>query len=234
MIGVGNLTELTEADTTGIDAMLTGIISELRIGNLLATEVNPHCRSVVCELDLARRMMHRARAEGSLPKQISGGLSALHEPKPFPCGPDEIRAAARKVKDRNFLIQVSGDAIRIYNREGHHCASDPFDLYPHLEVEQDGAHVSYLGVELARAQIALRLGRRYSQENMLDRGAHLRLPRKIAPASRPRLQPRGSGRVPAIRQLHRERADAESALDELRNPCGCGPFTTAASSAAAS
>ncbi len=173
MMGVGNLTELTEADTTGINAILTGIMSELRIGNLLATEVSPHCRSVVRELDLARRMMFRAREEGSLPKQISGGLSALHDRKPFPYGADEIRAAALEVKDRNFRIQVSRDAIHIYNREGHHCASDPFDLYPDLDVEQDGAHAFYLGVELARAQIALQLGKRYSQDNMLDWGCAL-------------------------------------------------------------
>jgi dihydropteroate synthase len=173
MMGVGNLTELTEADTTGINAMLTGIMSELRIGNLLATEVSAHCRSVIRELDLARRIMFRAREEGSLPKQISGGLSALHERKPFPYEPDEIRSAALEVKDRNFRIQVSRDAIHVYNRDGHHCASDPFDLYPQLDVEQDGAHAFYLGVELARAQIALQLGKRYAQDNPLDWGCAL-------------------------------------------------------------
>jgi dihydropteroate synthase-like protein len=188
MMGVGNLTELTEADTTGINAMLTGIMSELRIGNLLATQVSPHCRSVVRELDLARRIMYRAREEVGLPKQISGGLSALHERKPFPYGPDEIRAAALEVKDRNFRIQVSREAIHIYNREGYHCASDPFDLYPHLDVEQDGAHAFYLGVELARAQIALQLGKRYSQDNLLDWGCAL----APSPEDRTRFAPEGT------------------------------------------
>jgi dihydropteroate synthase-like protein len=188
MMGVGNLTELTDADTTGINAILTGIMSELRIGNLLATEVSPHCRSVVRELDLARRMMFRAREEGSLPKRISGGLSALHERKPFPSAPEETRAASLEVKDRNFRIQVSRDANHIYNRDGHHCASDPFELYPRLDVEQDGAHAFCLGVELARAQIALQLGKRYSQDNPLDWGYAL----AQSPEDRTRFAPEGS------------------------------------------
>ena len=40
MMGVGNLTELTEADTTGINALLFGIVSELRVSAVLATEVS--------------------------------------------------------------------------------------------------------------------------------------------------------------------------------------------------
>ena len=46
MMGTGNLTELTEADTSGINAMLCGIISELDINHVLATEVSPHACSV--------------------------------------------------------------------------------------------------------------------------------------------------------------------------------------------
>ena len=37
MMGVGNLTELTEADTTGLNALLLGIMSELRITHEIAT-----------------------------------------------------------------------------------------------------------------------------------------------------------------------------------------------------
>ena len=49
-------------------------------------------------------------------------------------------------------------------------AQDAFSLYPKLGVEADGAHAFYLGVELARAEIAWRLGKRYVQDEPLAWG----------------------------------------------------------------
>lgn len=173
MMGVGNLTELTEADTCGINALLFGMISELRAAAVLTTQVSPHCRTAVREADLARRIMYRARTEGSLPKQLHGGLTGLHERKPFPYNSTDIAQAAAAVKDRNFRIQVAEDGMHVYNRDLHDTASDPFDLFPKLGVESDGGHAFYLGVELARAEIALQLGKRYTQDQPLRWGAAL-------------------------------------------------------------
>ncbi|MCP5304522.1 MAG: dihydropteroate synthase [Chromatiaceae bacterium] len=173
MMGIGNVTELTEADTCGINAVLFGIVSELRVAAVLTTQVSPHCRSAIREADLARRIMYRAREDGTLPKLLHGGLTGLHERKPFPYDRREIERAAEAVKDRNFRIQVADDGIHIYNRELHRIADEPFSLFPHLEVAQDGGHAFYLGVELARAEIALRLGKRYTQDQPLRWGAAL-------------------------------------------------------------
>jgi dihydropteroate synthase-like protein len=170
MMGTGNLTELTEADTAGINTLLLGVASELGIGQVLTTQVSPHCRSVIRELDLARRVLYRARADASLPKMLHGGLTAVHERKPFPYTADEIRAAALRVRDPSFRIQASEEGIHIYNRDGVHSARDPFALFPHLAVEDDGGHAFYLGVELARAEIAHRLGKRYTQDQPLGWG----------------------------------------------------------------
>ncbi|WP_078119738.1 DUF6513 domain-containing protein [Thiosocius teredinicola] len=171
MMGVGNLTELTEADTCGINALLFGIISELHAKAVLTTEVSPHCRSAVREADLARRVMFRAREEQTLPKRLHPGLTGLHERKPFPYSTAEIDEAAAAVKDRNFRIQVNDDGVHIYNREMKQVVADPFDAYPQLGVDDDAGHAFYLGVELARAQIALQLGKRYTQDNPLTWGA---------------------------------------------------------------
>lgn len=170
MMGIGNLTELTEADTTGIQALLMGLISELRITNVLTTQVSPHCRSAIREADRARRIMYWARQQNSLPKQIDGGLSVLHELRPFPYGIDAIRELAAEIRDPNFRIQVSDEGIHLYNRDGLMTFEDPFDFFPHLKVEQDGSHAFYLGVELARAQIARQLGKRYVQDQPLRWG----------------------------------------------------------------
>jgi dihydropteroate synthase len=171
MMGVGNLTELTDADTSGINALLMGIISELRVGAILATEVSPHARRAVREADWARRIMFAAREDNSLPRDYSGALMTTHARRPFPDTPQEIAEVASTVRDSNFRIQVAEDGVHIYNRAGHHVAGDPFDLYPQLGVETDGGHAFYLGVELARAQIAWQLGKRYAQDEELDWGA---------------------------------------------------------------
>ena len=48
---------------------------------------------------------------------------------------------------------------------------EPFQFYEKLGVEEDSSHAFYLGVELARAEIAWSLGKRYAQDRGLDWGA---------------------------------------------------------------
>lgn len=170
MMGLGNLSELTHADTLGLNTLLMGIVSELEIAAVLTTEVSPHCRTVVRELALARRIMHAARADGMPPRHVDEGLLALHSRRPFPYSAMEIAEFAAEIRDPNFRIQVADDGIHVYNREGHHVAADPYDLFPHLGVEHDGGHAFYLGLELGRAQIAHQLGKRYEQDQELDWG----------------------------------------------------------------
>ena len=170
LMGVGNLTELTGADTTGITALLMGVVSELRIGAVLVVRVSPHCRRAVHEADLARRIMFAAREENSLPVGIDDGLMGLHDRRPTPYSPGEIAELAALVQDPSFRIQVSEAGLHVFNRDGHHIGDEPFALFPKLGVEADGPHAFYLGVELARAHIAHRLGKVYTQDQELDWG----------------------------------------------------------------
>jgi len=170
IMGIGNLTELTHADSAGTNALLLGMISELEIGHVLATEVSEHCRCAIREADLARRIMYASRIDSIPPKGYDNGLMALHERKPFPYSDEEIQEFAVNIKDPNFRIQVNDTGIHTYNRDGLHSATDPYDMYPKLNVESDGGHAFYLGVEHARAQIAWQLGKRYEQDEELDWG----------------------------------------------------------------
>ena len=174
LMGTGNVSELTDADTPGIHALLLGIMAELDIRALLTTQVSPHCRSAVREIDMARRIMFAAREAQSLPRDWSDALLGLRHRKPFPYGETEIATMAGGVKDPNFRVQVSQAGMHIFNRDGLHTATDPFELWPHLKLEQDGGHAFYLGVELARAQIAWQLGKRYSQDEELAWGCMTR------------------------------------------------------------
>ncbi|GAB4266345.1 MAG: DUF6513 domain-containing protein [Methylomicrobium sp.] len=170
MMGVGNITELTHADTVGMNALLLGICSELDIDAILATEVSKHACRAIKEADLARRIMHAAKKDNRLPKHIDSGLMALHETAPFPYSLEEIKALAGEITDPSYRIQTSAEGFHIFNRDGFHSATDPFDLYPKLGVENDGGHAFYLGVELARAEIAWQLGKRYNQDEALQWG----------------------------------------------------------------
>jgi len=171
LMGTGNLTELTDADSSGVTAVLLGICSELHIRNLLVVQVSPHTRRTIQEHDAARRMMFAARADASLPRDYGAGLLQIHDRRPFANAPGEIAALAAEIKDDSFRIEVADDGIHVYNRRGHHVAQDAMSLYPKLGVAADGAHAFYLGSELMKAEIAWRLGKRYAQDAPLGWGS---------------------------------------------------------------
>jgi dihydropteroate synthase-like protein len=187
LMGTGNLTELTDADTSGITAILLGICSELTIRNLLVVQVSPHTRRTIKEHDAARRIMYAARADSSLPQDYGTALLQIHDKKPFPNTPPEIAEIASAVTDNNFRIEVAEDGIHVYNRQGHHVEQDAFALFEKLDVANDGAHAFYLGAELMKAEIAWRLGKRYAQDEPLDFGSAI----DVAAEDRTRLKAAG-------------------------------------------
>ena len=170
LMGIGNLTELTDADSTGVNALLFGIVAELGISDVLVVQASPHCRTAIREADRARRIMHAAMTTGRLPVGIDPGLMALRDRRPFPTSSAEIAETASRIRDANYRIEVAPDGIHIYNRDLHHVAQNAFEPFAKLAVADDGAHAFYLGVELAKAQIAWELGKRYVQDQELAWG----------------------------------------------------------------
>jgi dihydropteroate synthase-like protein len=170
MMGTGNLTELTDADSSGVTTTLLGLCSELDIRHLLTVQVSPHTRRTVREHDAARRMMFAARADRALPKGYSDALLQIHDKRPFAATPDEIAELAKALRDGNFRIEVAEDGIHIFARDFHRVAQSALELFPLPGVEQDGAHAFYLGAELMKAEIAYLLGKRYRQDEPLDFG----------------------------------------------------------------
>ena len=170
MMGVGNLTELTDADTSGINAVLFGIISELSINSVLVTEVSPHAHKAIKQADVARRMMFSAKEDSSLPRDITPDLLVAHERRPFPDSVEEITELAANIKDPNYRIKVAEQGIYMFNRDGMIHETDPFAFYPQIKLKDDVGHAFYLGAELARAQIAWQLGKRYTQDEELQWG----------------------------------------------------------------
>ncbi|MBZ0168493.1 Pterin binding enzyme [Candidatus Methylomirabilis lanthanidiphila] len=173
LMGVGNITELTDADSIGINALLTGVMSELQIRYALTTEVASWARGSVRELDLARRLIYYARQRGVLPKNLDDGLLTIKDRRVECPSEAELREMQRMVTDPHFRIFADRDAIYVFNRDLFIKETDIrriFDqLTAHLGPEPTG-HAFYLGRELMKARIAMRLGKKYIQEEDLTWG----------------------------------------------------------------
>lgn len=170
LMGVANLTELTEADSTGIHAVMAGIVAELGIEYVLTTEVIGWARGSVRELDIARRMMDYAQRHRVLPKFIDDRLVTIKEDlEGYTYSLADLHRMQQRVRDRNWRIFTGEGQIHVFNNERFVSGTDPEEIFSRLDV-QDGPHAFYLGQELERAALAVRLGKRYTQENPLDWG----------------------------------------------------------------
>ena len=170
MMGTGNVTELTHADTTGMTMILMGIISELKINHILTTEVSKHCRTVIKESDLARRIILAASLGNTTPKHINSGLLTTHDEDPIRYDSQEVEELFQQVKDSSYRIMNTDNGVNLFNKKGLQVAIDPFDFFEKIDVGDDTGHAFYLGVELARAQIAHQLGKTYEQDEELKWG----------------------------------------------------------------
>ncbi|MCH2372682.1 MAG: DUF6513 domain-containing protein [Planctomycetes bacterium] len=169
MMGVGNLTELTDADTAAMNVLLLGFCQEIGIRSVLTTEVVHWAQSCVRELDLARRLVHYAVCKGTLPKHREPNLHLLRDESTYDYGDKTLRQLASELKDRNFRIFVDQGRIHLMNRELHLDGEDPFELFDELSID-DSSHAFYLGYEMAKAVTAITLGKRYTQDEALRWG----------------------------------------------------------------
>jgi dihydropteroate synthase-like protein len=169
LMGIGNLTELTAADSTGVNALLMAICQELRIRAVLTTEVIPWARGAVRELDVARRLMHYAVTRHTIPKGVDDRLVTVKDPAVLTYSEEELRALQANVTDPNFRIFADRDAMTVFNNRQFVRGTDIQAIFAALDVD-DPAHAFYLGKELARASLAVTLGKTYRQEGALSWG----------------------------------------------------------------
>jgi dihydropteroate synthase len=169
MMGIGNVTELTEVDSAGINMLLAGFCQELGVRSVLTTQVINWCRSAIHEFDVARRMVFHAAKNGVLPKHLDPRLVMLRDERLHELGPDELAQLAAGIKDPNFRIFAAGGQLHVLNRDGHRHGTDPFVLFEKLG-PLDPAHAFYLGYEMAKAVTALTLGKNYRQDEPLAWG----------------------------------------------------------------
>jgi dihydropteroate synthase-like protein len=168
-MGIGNLTELTEADSTGVTAMLLGFCQELGIRNVLTTEVIDWARGAVREAVIAAELMHFAHARGTPPKHIDGRLLTVKDEELRPYAEDELREQHAQIKDPNYRIFADADWIYVFNADRFVKGTDFNEIFDRLGVDE-ATHAFYLGKELMKATIARALRKNYRQESPLDWG----------------------------------------------------------------
>jgi dihydropteroate synthase-like protein len=172
LMGVGNLTELTDVDSAGVNVMLLGFCQEVGIRSVLTTEVINWCRSCVRELDLARRLVYHACTRRVLPKHLEPNLVMLRDPRLREYGEQVLRDLAGQLKDRNFRLFAERGQLHVLNDRLFVQGTDPFELFRQMQAAGviNPAHAFYLGYELAKAVTALTLGKNYVQDQALRWG----------------------------------------------------------------
>ena len=168
-MGIGNLTELTEADSTGVNAMLIGFCQELGIRNVLTTEVIEWAHGAVQETVLAAQLMHFAQEQGTPPKHVDGRLLTVKDEDLRPYEEAELRELHAQVTDPNFRIFADSEWIYVFNAELFVKGTDFNEIFDQLGVDE-ATHAFYLGKELMKATIARALRKNYRQESPLDWG----------------------------------------------------------------
>ena len=168
-MGIGNITELTAADTTGVHALLIAMCEELGVRAVLTTEVIPWARGAVREIDIARRLMYHAVSQKTLPKGVDDRLVTLKDPAILAYTEAELRELQRAITDPNFRIFTDRDTITVFNSELFIRGTDIHEIFSQLGVDE-ATHAFYLGRELAKAKLAITLGKTYRQEGALQWG----------------------------------------------------------------
>lgn len=182
MMGIGNVTELTDVDSAGVNVLLAAICQDLKVTSVLTTEVINWARTSVAEFDRARRLVKYAIENHVVPKRVSEDLVMLRDPRVHHYDREELESLARGLTDPNYRIFVEGSTIHVMNRDGHWTGSDPYELFDEFSRQGpplDASHAFYLGYELAKAVTAMTLGKDYRQDQALHWG-FLTIPEKSA------------------------------------------------------
>jgi len=191
LMGVGNVVELMDADSVGVNALLAGIASEIGVNILLTTEKSAKAKGSIKELSTASKMMFIAKKKCSVPKDLGLDLLILkdkrraEEPYNAPLENEvPIIKAVENVRPPAF--DPKGCFKIIVDRQKGLIAALYFPTFnrdkPSLIIKGERAeeiyskiiemnlitrldHAAYLGSELTKAEIALKIGKNYIQDN---------------------------------------------------------------------
>jgi dihydropteroate synthase-like protein len=194
-VGVSNVTELFDADSVGVNALLVRLSSEVGASMLLATEKSDKAKGTVHEEVTAAKMMFLAEKRGSVPKDLGLDLLVLKDKRNREEPYDEaVEAGVQVITAAEKTDETEMDTegmfkIALDRKEGTIVAmrfatlqmDKPLNIIKGKTAEAVYAkivelglvtklgHAAYLGSELAKAEIALVTGKEYIQDSRLFR-----------------------------------------------------------------
>jgi dihydropteroate synthase-like protein len=192
-VGVSNVTELMDADSVGVNALLARLSQEVDASILLATEKSAKAQGTVAEEVAAAKMMFLAKKRGSVPKDLGIDLLILKDKRVHEEPYDKkIEAGAKvvgvsekpepAVLDSTGMFKISIDRVDNVLVAVHYTSLDlskPVNIIKgktadsvYSKIVTMGLvsrldHATYLGSELAKAEIALVTGKEYIQDSVL-------------------------------------------------------------------
>ncbi len=178
LMGVGNVTELMDADSVGINALLAYIAEEIGCQLLFTTEASDKTRGSVKELRVATYMAKASKLKKVPPKDLGFDLLVFKE-KRIRREKLEVGEVV-KAEPSEFVRDPKGD-FRIWIDDRIYCkhekvtvvgenAKEIIDTVIRLGLISRLDHAGYLGRELKKAEIALKLGKSYVQDEELNFG----------------------------------------------------------------
>ncbi|HWR25348.1 MAG TPA: dihydropteroate synthase-like protein [Methanosarcina sp.] len=181
--GVGNVTELMDVDTVGVNATLCGIGAEAGASILFTPEFSDKAQGSIRELKRASEMMQLSRIRESSPKDLGLDLLCIKEKRkrPYfplpenliwaspsknwrvdPAGPIRIRIVPDTKSGRGGLIVAEHEKTSVVGKN----AREVMDTLLELKLVSRLDHAAYLGRELERAELALIFNRSYAQDDI--------------------------------------------------------------------
>jgi len=184
--GVGNVVELVDADSIGVNTSLVMLAQEIGVSIVLVVEKSAKARGSTLEVKVASQMATLAYYKNSPPKNLGISLLMLKDKKRYE---EEIEKdydiVAEAFEDEKpytldplgvFKIRVNheiGCIETLYiGRKGKILIRGKSAKAIQHKIIEMGlvsqlSHAMYLGRELAKAEIALQLGKSYIQEKPL-------------------------------------------------------------------
>ena len=173
--GAGNVVELLDADSIGANALLAAMAREVNAAIVFTSEHSDKTQGSIREMRRATGMM--VLAEGRpYPKDLGIDLLVIKEKRrrreppvtyervvPTVPMPREISYDPRG----NFRIGIEGDEIIAVIDGRAYRGTSWADLFHTIHENRDVSlldHAAYLGAELFRAELAIRVGRSFEQD----------------------------------------------------------------------
>ena len=210
MMRLSSVTELTDADSAAINVLLLGFCQELGIRSVLTAQTLNRTRTSVRECDYARRLLYHAIQRNILPRQLEPKLVMLRDARLLEHGAQGLANLRKVLRDPSHRIFAEGGNLHVITSEMHVKGTDPYELFELIAEQTDRplepGYVFYLGYEMAKAAMALNLGKNYRQDEALDWGM-LTAPEPDRRERRARRQQRKRKTQPANSQQQREPED---------------------------